>query len=219
MKSKVLSNEKVTQAPAYNKVLWKLTLAVVSIVSLYYLLNRGFIYFKFSKEVYTDYFWFRAPWLLVHIVGGITAMVIGPFQFIPRLRANYPKLHRTMGKIYIGAILLTTSISFYLVSTAQLGLVYNVGVTMLAIASLCTTGIAYFAIRAGNVEVHKIWMIKSYVMTLAFVVFRLGEDLMTALNISSFFERKVLMAWVCWAIPFLLTEVILQIRNLTRKPL
>lgn len=202
-----------------NKTLSIRTLLIVLLapVVLYYLWTRGFVYFKFSRVVYTDYFWYRAPWLFAHVVLGITANLIGPLQFIPAIRARNPLLHRTLGKIYLCCVAISTFVSFYLVSTAQLGLVYATGLAMLGVAWITSSGMAYLAIRKGNVEMHREWMIKSYVLTLAFVSNRLFEDLMARMGISSFIERKVLMAWACWAIPFFVTEVVLQSRRLYRK--
>jgi uncharacterized membrane protein len=192
------------------------TLMVVLLIPvvLYYIWTRGFVYFHFRKDIYTDYFWYRAPWLFGHVVLGISATLIGSLQLIPALRARYPVLHRSLGKVYLGCISLSALISFYLGSTAQLGIVYRTGLTMLGVAWLLTTWMGYFCARRGNVEMHKEWMIKSYVLTLSFVSFRLVEDLLARGGVSSFVERKVLMAWASWAIPFFITELILQVRRL-----
>jgi uncharacterized membrane protein len=216
MKSKILAYGKRRYAIDYSRIIITLLVLIIAPVILYYLWTRGFVYFKYAKEVYTDYFWFRAPWLLVHIICGIVATLIGPFQFIPRLREKYPVLHRNMGKTYLGAVTLSTFVSFYLVTTAQLGVAYAVGLAMLGVVWLGSAAMAYFAIRNGNVVMHKEWMIKSYVLTLSFIGFRLVEDILTNMNIGSFVERKVLMAWACWAIPLFITEVILQTRKMNR---
>lgn len=196
------------------KAMWVLLILVLAPVVLYYIWMRGFAYLNFSREVYTDYFWYRAPWLLVHIVFGLIATLTGPIQFIPVVRSKYPVLHRSVGKIYLVSILISTLASFYLVSTAQLGLVYNVGLLMLGIVWLGSAVMAYVSIRNKNVRMHKEWMIKTYVLTLAFVNFRFVEDTMALMNISTFIDRKVLMAWACWAIPFFFTEVVLQCRRM-----
>ena len=200
------------------KLAWSALLVLLASVVLYYLWTRGVIYFRFSRSVYTDYFWYRAPWVLVHVICGIVATLIGAFQFIPVFREKKPVLHRNLGKIYLGCILLSTIVSFYLVSTAGLGIVYGVGLTMLGIVWLGSSAMAYFAIRNRNIAMHREWMVKSYVLTLSFVFFRLVEDLLIRAGISNFAERKVLMAWASWAIPFFITEVVLQIRRIKNIP-
>ena len=191
-----------------------LVFAIATPVVLYYLWTRGFVYLNFKPEVYTDYFWYRAPWLLAHIICGLIATIIGPFQFIGVLRRKAIGLHRNLGKVYVGAIVISTFISFYLVSTARLGLAYAVGLAFLGIAWLGSTLMAYFSIRKKNIVMHKEWMIKSYVLTLAFVSFRVVEDILIMMDLGTFADRKILMAWGCWAIPFFITEVLLQSRKL-----
>lgn len=191
-----------------------LIVVVFAPVALYYLWTHGFVYFNFKREVYTDYFWYRAPWLFGHVVLGITATLTGSLQMVPVIRKRHPALHRNLGRIYFGCVGVSTLISFHLVAGSQLGIVYNTGLTMLGVSWLLTTAMGFFAARVGNVGMHREWMIKSYVLTLSFVTFRLVEDLLVKAGVGNFSERKVLMAWACWAIPLFITEFILQIRRL-----
>ncbi len=216
MVNKTLTKKRENITVNYNRVVSWLLVALVAPVILYYTWTRGFAYLNFSREVYTDYFWYRAPWLLVHVLGGLVATLTGPIQFIPAIRARNPALHRNLGKVYLGSIAVATLASFYLVTTAQLGMVYAVGLAMLGIVWSGTSGMAYFSIRKGNLRMHKEWMIKSYVLTASFVSFRFVEDLLARMDLGTFVDRKVLMAWACWAIPFFITEVVLQYRRMMR---
>src|SRR5437868_596747 len=38
---------------------------------------------------------------LIHILPGALFMILGPLQFMPRIRSRYPWLHRLSGRIYI----------------------------------------------------------------------------------------------------------------------
>jgi uncharacterized membrane protein len=198
------------------KLIRIIVLTGIAGLTLYYLWTHGVVYFQFAPKVYTEYFWFRAPWLLAHVICGITATLTGAFQFLPGIRAKYPGLHRSLGKIYMGCVAVSTVVSFYLVSTSRLGIVYAVGLTMLGITWSLTTGMAFVAIRNRRVAMHREWMIKSYVLTLSFVTFRFSEDMLIRMGISSFIERKVLMSWACWAIPFFFTVLVLDVRKLLR---
>jgi hypothetical protein len=60
---------------------------------------------------------------------------------------------------------------------------------------------------------HKEWTIRSYVVTFAFVTFRIGQVAMVARGIPLQTAIGV-MAWACWAIPLLLTETFIQGRKL-----
>jgi uncharacterized membrane protein len=207
-------NQHKKRSFAYGKMVRNLAIILITPITLYYLWTRGFVYLNYSRELYTDYFWGRAPWLLTHILLGIVATLIGPFQFIPYIRQQFPAVHRAMGKVYISSILISTMISFYLVSGSGLGVAYGVGLTALGVVWLTSTMMAYVAIRKRNLSLHREWMIKSYVLTLAFVSFRVVEDALIFFQIGEFIDRKILMAWGCWAVPFFVTEVILQSRKL-----
>ena len=45
----------------------------------------------------------RHPWLAVHASLAATALIVGPFQLVTRLRAAWPKVHRWMGRTYVFA--------------------------------------------------------------------------------------------------------------------
>lgn len=219
VRESIYVNDKINVNRRRRNRIWLILFFVLfTPVALYYLWTRGLVYLNVSREVYTDYFWYRAPWLFVHVVCGLLATFIGAVQFIPTVRRTRPALHRGLGKTYVGCIVVSTCVSFYLVSTATLGLVYVTGLTCLGIVWLGCTLMAYFSIRKKNIEMHREWMIKSYVLTLAFVCFRSVEDVLALMNIGDFFSRKVLMAWACWAVPFFVTEVVLQARKIFRMP-
>ena len=69
---------------------------------------------------------------------------------------------------------------------------------------------AFVAIRRKNLVQHKQWMVRSYVVTFAFVSFRLASDLLEAGHILPDHERSAVLAWGCWALPLLVTEMALQ---------
>ncbi|MEL7148722.1 MAG: hypothetical protein AAFO69_20275, partial [Bacteroidota bacterium] len=88
METKALEKRQEAVKMNWRKIsIWSLIIAG-SALSLYYLWTRAFMFFDFSQEVYTDYFWFRSPWLLAHVILGSIALLVGPFQFIPSLRRN-----------------------------------------------------------------------------------------------------------------------------------
>jgi hypothetical protein len=61
-------------------------------------------------------------------------------------------------------------------------------------------------------------MIRSYVVTFAFVTYRaLGEVMKTA-NVGAGEDRSTLLSWICWSVPLLITEVVLQGRSVVRAP-
>jgi len=191
----------------------KAVLAVILIagfaLSLYFIFDKTPRYFVFNKESYGDYFWSRANWLFVHVVCGILALVIGPFQFVPAIRNKYLHLHRWMGRTYLTSTLIGGIAGFYMASTSHIGYAYQFGLTGLALTWIATGTMAYISIRNLNITQHREWMIRSYVVTLGFTVFRLLDELLTPI-ITNLPERFGLMSWACWTIPLVIAEICIQ---------
>jgi hypothetical protein len=77
----------------------------------------------------------------------------------------------------------------------------------------------YLAIRHRRIEQHQEWMIRSYVVASAFVIFRVLVDVLHAFGIRSpkgapTGEELKLAAWFCWSVPLLVTELCIQWRHL-----
>jgi hypothetical protein len=70
--------------------------------------------------------------------------------------------------------------------------------------------LAFIAIRRRLLEQHKEWMIRSYVVTFAFVFFRIFFRTLGAADIGTSLERAGAASWFCWAVPLLICEAILQ---------
>jgi hypothetical protein len=87
----------------------------------------------------------------------------------------------------------------------------------MAVAWTITTGMAYLAIRHRLIAQHREWMIRSYVVTLAFVFGRLFEEVAVYMGVSDFSDVEKATVWLSWAVPLLFTEPLLQLRKF-RQP-
>ena len=169
---------------------------------------------------YYDYFW---PWryaLWAHLTGGLTALLIGPMQLWLGLTRQRLRLHRLLGRIYLGAALVGLSGASYLIAKELPGdWVFAGGLLGLACAWTLTTGMGYLAIRRRRIQQHQEWMIRSYVVACAFVFFRVFVDVLHAVGLHSpkalqTAEELKLAAWFCWSIPLLVTEALIQWRHM-----
>ncbi len=101
--------------------------------------------------------------------------LIAPLQFSATIRRRWPALHRWLGRTYVFATLIASSAALYI------GLVHqdpaNKAV-MGGMAALClvTTLFAWFAVRRGNLQQHRLWVMRSYGLTLTFVTTRFIPD-------------------------------------------
>ena len=194
-----------------NLVLLLAWTAVLTLIA-YFVWKYALHYFVFTPQSYGTYFWPRISWVVPHVAAGLVAILIGPLQFWPRLRRDHLAFHRIAGRVYVTVVLVGAIAALGLAAKIDSGPAYALGLAGLAVAWLTTTGMAFVAIRRKNVEQHRQWMIRSYVVTFAFVTFRLCDDAMHRLQILSDDERSKVLAWACWAVPLLVTELILQSR-------
>ena len=90
---------------------------------------------------------------------------------------------------------------------------FGSGLVALAIAWMVTTGMAFRAIKSRAIVQHREWMIRSYVVTFAFVFFRILVAVTESMGVGTVTERLGVAAWFCWAVPLMLTEPVLQWRR------
>jgi uncharacterized membrane protein len=110
--------------------------------------------------------------LLVHGLAGATALFIGPFQFSERLRRGNAKLHRTMGKIYIGAIVIAAPVAIYIGNNHEPSFASAVeGWAQAGGWFLCAVLAYVFAVKR-NIPRHRQWVARSYGFTFVFIMAR-----------------------------------------------
>ena len=152
-------------------------------------------------------------WILTHVGLGTVALLTGPVQLWLGSARSRMSLHRTLGKVYMGTVFLGALVALRLAFTPSAGLVFGVGLGVLAVAWVLTTGMAFLAIRRRQVGQHQDWMIRSYVVTFAFVFFRMIVGGMQVAGVGTQQEQVTTAAWLCWSLPLVLTEVVLQSRR------
>lgn len=183
-----------------------------------FVVNSALPYFGFDPEMFGR-LW-NDKWSLIgHISGGILALAIGPFQFSQSFRNKFMTTHRWLGRIYLSAILIGTISATYLawISAIKVNFSWAFSLQMLAFAWIATALMAYISVMRGHLLQHKEWMIRSYVVTFAFVNFRWLVDLSIAQQLmEKFSERGPTMAWLSWTIPLLVTEIVLSWKKVTR---
>ena len=159
-------------------------------------------------------FWPRRVWLLTHIAGGSLALLVGPFQFWSGLRRRSMPVHRWTGRLYVVGVLIGGSAAFYLASHAQ-GVIFGISLGALGVAWWTTTGMAYLAIRLGQVGQHKEWVVRSYVVTFTFVTTRWLAELGVLPSLGR--DPFATLIWLSWSMSLLAAEVILQGRKMMAR--
>ena len=176
-----------------------------------FIIKDALPYFGFNEEVFGR--WWNYKWSLIgHISGGLLALTIGPFQFWKAFRNKYLTTHRWLGRIYLTAILVGTISSTHLAWTTALKVHWTWALALqgLAFAWIITASMAYIFVRRKRIQQHKEWMIRSYVVTFAFVIFRWLDGLSFIQNLGSFIEHGPTSVWISWTIPLLITEIFIS---------
>ena len=156
----------------------------------------------------------RRGWLMLHISGGIVAILTGPVQLWLGLGERGMTWHRRMGIAYMAAVGVGAIGAYYMAFNTDFGWLFGASLATLATAWTTTTAMAYLAIKKSLVEQHKEWMIRSYVLTFAFVLFRLVQPMLQ--DFGTITEQLAAAGWLCWTIPLLTTELMLQGRKIMR---
>ena len=174
-------------------------------------------YFLHFNAAQFNAYWPHRVRLVTHIAVGILALICGTFQLWTGLRMRMMNIHRWIGRVYlVGAAV--GIVGAFLMAVFTQPRSFGVGLMGLATAWLITTAIAWAAIVRGQVELHKEWMMRSYLVAFAFVTFRFMTDLMpgvTAKLGSNPGDSATSVSWLCWVLPLAIYEIIVQVRKLT----
>ena len=136
---------------------------------------------------------------LTHMIVGPIALLLGPWQFFPRLRASRPALHRWTGRTYVAACLISGTGALFTAPFASGGPIASVGFTMLAVLWIGTTFAGWRAAVRRNFELHRILMRFSYAMTFGAVTLRLQIPFgFMFFGFTSYREMSVWLAYTSW---------------------
>lgn len=177
-------------------------------LSAFFLIEAALPYLTWSEATYRR-FWVNAPWLLAHVIGGSIALIIGPWQFWIALRKPFRSVHRWTGRLYLTGVSLAAVSGFYLAFHAPL-IAFGAGLLALDIAWVISTIMAYLSIRKRQIAQHREWMIRSYVLALAFVSFRFWLLLAMSLELGDPTVVVPAVGWASWIVPLVVIEVLLR---------
>lgn len=136
--------------------------------------NIIMIFFGYRIFIFGDTFFNNQVWVVMHLVGGTLALLLGPLQFWKGFRNRFIKFHRTSGKLYMIGVLLA-GISALRLSLISYCVPCRVSLFILTLLALLSTWFAWKTIKAKNVKAHRQFMIRSYICVLAFVMVRVDN--------------------------------------------
>jgi hypothetical protein len=172
--------------------------------------NTGFLHTKLG--IYHIRHWRFS--FYIHVLLSSLVLLAGFTQFAPRLLTRHPRVHRSMGWIYL---VIVTGISgpaaFVLALYANGGWAARISFALLAVLWISFTSIAaYYAIRR-RFTLHGAFMFRSYALTLSAITLRAYTWLMDWLLLPIHpRDIYILSAWLSWIPNLLLAEMLIRRR-------
>ena len=110
---------------------------------------------------------------LAHVLPAMLFMVLGPLQFLKKLRATYPAIHRWSGRIFLGASAIVGVTGLTMASRKTIGgLDEKAAIALFGTFFLLALAKAlWHAIRRDFTQ-HREWMIRGYAIGLAVATIR-----------------------------------------------
>lgn len=146
----------------------------------------------------------------VHVFSSLLVLAAGFSQFSKKLLKKNPKLHRTLGYVYVIDILMVTGpagllMSFY----ANGGLSSRIGFVLLSILWIAFTAIALYKAIKKDFVAHRIYMIRSFALTLSAVSLRIWKVVIAFSTDIPPMDRYRIIAWLGWVLNLLIAEWII----------
>lgn len=164
----------------------------VALVSYRYLVGIG----PPAPQIFSNLF--ARPWLALHVAGSATALLLGPFQFISRLRTGAPRIHRWLGRTYVVGCLLGGVAGLILAFGSSFGPIATIGFGVLAILWIIINVEAWRSALQRRFADHRAWMIRSFALTFAAVMLRFYLPILplAGLDFADGYRALSILSWV-----------------------
>lgn len=171
-------------------------------------IHRGFLLTKKASVLRSIYL----PAFYVHIVTGSLVLVTGIFQLSKRIRERIPKWHRAAGKFYVVVVLFLTAPSGFIMSFyANGGLPAQTGFGLLAVLWWYFTWRGWRSALNRDWNVHRQFMLRSYVLTFAAVTLRMYSFIFALMGMRGE-SIYTIIVWLSWVPSLIVVELWVRVR-------
>jgi len=160
---------------------------------------------------------FANPFLILHVAGGVTALVVMPLQFVARIRTHLPALHRTLGGLCLLACLIGAPAGFMLALGTTAGPVAMVGFAIPAWLWAAFTWLGWRAAANRRFGEHREWMLRAYAIVSTAITLRLMLPASGLLGLE-FYPAYRVISWLSWITNLVLFEVYIVSRRTPVQP-
>jgi uncharacterized membrane protein len=182
-------------------------MAAITMAYIPYNTDVGFLRIK---QQYIDIDHWRGAFF-IHVYASMWVLFAGFTQFSKRLLKGNPRLHRTLGYIYVVDVLLITGpagliMGFY----ANGGLWSRIAFVALAVLWIFFTAMALVKARQKNFKAHRQYMIRSYALTLSAITLRAWKYAITNTMTLPPMDVYRVVAWVGWVGNLIVAEFLIR---------
>ena len=200
-------------APIYSAA-WRVAVALLSVEIAVVSLVRYFTPFDpppppIAANAYAS------PFLVLHVIGGVAALLVGPLQFAGNVRARWPSFHRATGWAFIAGCAVAAPTGLVLAMGTTAGPFVAAAFAIPAVLCALFTWFGWRAIFERRFADHAAWMLRSYAMIAAAITLRLLIPAAAFLEFDFLAAYRV-NAWLAWMINWTLVEFALA-RARSRK--
>lgn len=179
--------------------------------SLYFIVHASH-FFGSSPGALGKYLSVR--WLLwPHILCGAISLLAGPFLLWESFRNRYLRVHRGLGVAYVLAVLISgiCAIGLSVTTAYEVNRPYAFSLHVWVAAWLFATGFAFVMVKRRKLKLHREWMVRSYLLTFAFVGSALLLKIPFVQQLGTFEEISPSLFWFAWAVPLFVYDVRLSL--------
>lgn len=190
------------------RLAWRLAWFSLVALSAYYLYRAVNYRFLTPNRLGPDLF-NKQVWYFAHLITALPVIAGAPLQFIPSLRSTRPELHRLIGRFYVGGATPAAVTAIYLGGIVGEYEGSRLPIVLLASLWLFFTLSAWRCAVNGNFVAHRLFMIRSYGLTLVLVWLRLMYQLQDWLffYVQDEAMRDATREWASWVVPLLVIEL------------
>jgi hypothetical protein len=152
---------------------------------------------------------FAHPFLPLHVLAGIVALLAGPAQFVRAIRIRRPAFHRAAGRLYLFACALGAPAGFMLALGTKAGAAASAGFALPALLWPAFTWLGWRAAVERRFGDHREWMLRSYALTATAITLRLMLPASALLGLD-FVPAYRVISWLAWTTNLALFELYIR---------
>ncbi|MEO5915046.1 MAG: DUF2306 domain-containing protein [Luteolibacter sp.] len=188
------------------------TVLMARITLGYWPVRRDAGFLQIKQQYLGIVHWEAAFW--VHVFTSMLPLLAGFTQFAPWILKKWPRVHRTMGRVYVITVcFITGPASLIMAFYANGGITSRIAFTTLALLWLGSTAMGWRTVLQRKWQVHREWMIRSYALTLSAITLRVWKYLIVLAFEPRPMDVYRVVAWLGFVPNLLIAEWLIRRRK------